>query len=365
MKVFFLFPTVDGTIILEVFRMLIRKWLITALLLSFSIMFVTGCTNAKNENESPNSKAREKVVIGYLAMSDPQAAAAQLGFFEKHMDADVTFQRFDSGPASLAALASGSIQFMTELGNPPTANAISKGIPIEIIWLLEQYTTGVGLVVKDDSTIQSLSDLKGKKLAVVKGSTGDLVLSTALHAAQIDLSSIDIINMSPPNMVAAWKAGNIEAAITWDPAKSEMLNDGGRAILYAKDQEAPVVNLVVVNKDWAATHKSLVEGFIRAEVEGIEFFENSPEEAYDAIAKWNSITIDDVKQRLKGINYVSLNDQLTTLGLGAPEQPEQSVVFKSLDMAMQDGFRQGQIENIPDNLNDFINRDYVMSVLEK
>ncbi|BBI33352.1 taurine ABC transporter substrate-binding protein [Cohnella abietis] len=342
----------------------INKWTVSTLLVALSmLLLLAGCGSDRKDTTDSQGKARKKVVIGYLAMSDPQAAAAQLGFFHKHMDADITFQRFDSGPASLAALAAGSIQFMTELGNPPTANAISKGIPIEVIWLLEQYTTGVGLVVKENSSIHSLADLKGKKLAVVKGSTGDLVLSTALQSAGINASSIDIINMSPPNMVSAWKSGNIEAAITWDPAKSEMLNDGGRVILYAKDQEAPVVNLVVVNKKWAASHKHLVEGFVKAEVEGIEFFEKSPDEAHAAIAQWNSIAVDDVKERLKGINYVSLKDQLTPIGMG-DDDAAQSIVQKALEMALQDGYKQGQIETIPDNIDAFINRSYVKSILD-
>jgi taurine ABC transporter substrate-binding protein len=333
------------------------------ILLCLLVIAVTsGCAN-KNETSSLNEK-KEKVVIGYLTTPDPHSVAAQEKLFEKYMNAQIDWKAFDSGPAALTALASGDIQFMTEIGNPPTANAISKGVKVEVIWALGLYTTAEGLVVKADSAIHKLADLKGKKIALIKGSTSDLAFSTALKEKGIDPSGIDQINMSPPNIVAAWKTGNIDAAFIWDPSMTELIDSGGRVIITDKDQSAPIFNLAIVNSEWAASHKKLVEGYVRAEQAGYELLQSDPEKAYADMAKWNGITVESAKRQAKGFRFYSLKDQLTADGLGADGETGGSLVTKSLQLAAEASFRNKLITEVPKDLSKFVNNSYAKAVLD-
>ena len=77
-------------------------------------------------------------------------------------------------------MASGKLDFMATLGNPPTASAIARGVPLKVVWAMERYTTGEGLVVKNSSGIKTLKDLEGKTVALVEGSTSPFELDTAL-----------------------------------------------------------------------------------------------------------------------------------------------------------------------------------------
>ena len=328
-----------------------------------SLMGVTACGSTPSATAPVSAAPKPTVTIGYLLTPDPEAVAAQLKFFSRTMNANVQFKSFDSGPASLAALASGAIQFMTVIGNPPVVNAIAKGIPVKVIWAQEQYTTGEGLIVKAGSGIHSLSGIEGHTVALVVGSTSDLAFSTALKEAHIPKTSVKILDMSPPDMVAAWKAGNIDAAYTWDPAKSAMLNDGGRMLIYDQNQSAPIWNLAVVNKDWAATHKSLVEGFIKAEAEGVSYYHAHASQSYAAMAQWNGISSASAKQQASGFKFISLTGQLTAAGMGVPGQVGQSMVAKGLAMAAQQSLAEGLAKSMPSSFVPYIDESYVQAVI--
>jgi NitT/TauT family transport system substrate-binding protein/taurine transport system substrate-binding protein len=342
-------------------------------ILSMAVLALAGCVNKESATAptsgtpaaaaSPASDSKEAISIGYLLTPDPQAAAAEMGYFKKNMTANTEFKSFDSGPAAFAALASGSIQFMTVIGNPPTVNAISKGIPIEVIWALDLYTTGEGLIVKKNSGIKSLKDLVGKKVGIVTGSTSDLAFSTALKEAGIDPKSVTFLDMSPPNMVAAWKSNNLDAAFTWDPAKTEMVADGGEVLVYDKDQSSPIWNLAVVNKDWAAKHKDLVKGFIKSEMEAVNLFREQPDQSIEAMAKWNNITKEDAAEQAKGFEFISIDEQLTPKGLGEPGKQEDSMVGKGLKAAAQNSLAKGLAKTMPDSFNPYINTTYIQEVL--
>ncbi|EQD36018.1 taurine ABC transporter, periplasmic binding protein, partial [mine drainage metagenome] len=154
------------------------------------------------------------MVIGYENNgADPEMVAIAQGFFAKYMKgAHVELRLFTSGPASLAALASGSLQFMTGIGNPPAAAAISQGVPLQVVWAQELYTTDEGLVVRDGSGIHSLKDLQHRQLALVVGSTSPFEVATALKSLGLAESSVTFVNMSPPVMVATWERGQLNAA---------------------------------------------------------------------------------------------------------------------------------------------------------
>src|SRR5690348_1002779 len=114
----------------------IRHWKKSMKGISVSLLLLvvlTGCGSKGTLQNVGTDVSNEKVIIGYLATPDPEAIAAEEGFFKKEIKGQVELKSFDSGPAALAAIASGSIQFMTMLGTPPVANAISKGVPIEVV----------------------------------------------------------------------------------------------------------------------------------------------------------------------------------------------------------------------------------------
>ncbi len=324
-----------------------------------------GAASTPTPTSAPAAAASQPhVTIGYEDAPDPEMVAIADHYFSKYMHAHVTMKYYSSGPAALASLASGSLQFMTVLGNPPLATAIAKGVPLQVIWAQDLYTTGEGLVVKTSSHITKLSQLEGHRVALASGSTSSFELATAEKQAGIPAGKIRIDNMTPPAMVAAWKSGAIKAAWVWVPFFSDMLHAGGSALLYDKSQgpAAPVFNLAVVNSTWAKTHAALVQGFVQAEAAGVATYQKHPHQAYQAMAKVGAITAAQAQSQAKGLKFLTLQDQLTAGGLGAPGQTAHSLVTKSLTAAAIWLKASGRASTVPSNFAAFVNPSYAAAV---
>ncbi len=315
----------------------------------------------------PAAKPLLHVTIGYENAPDPEMVAIARNDFSRYMHARVTMKYYSSGPAALASLASGSLQFMTVLGNPPLAIALAHGVPLQVIWAQEQYTTGEGLVVRRGRHIDHLAQLAGHRVAVNVGSTSSFELATAEAMQHVPPSRIRIVNMTPPAMVAAWKRGALNAAYVWVPFFSEMVQDGGKALLYDATQgaAAPVFNLAVVNTRFAKAHPAAVLGFVRAEAAGVSYFEHHPAVGYQEIAHVGGLTVSQAKAQAKGLRFITLAGQLTPGGMGKPGHVAASLVSRSLQEAADWLYRSGRISTLPKDLAAAVNPSYAATVLRQ
>ena len=329
-----------------------------ALGLALSLV-LSGCGSTSAANAQKPS-----VTIGYENAADPEMIAIEKNYFQQYMHANVHLKYYSSGPAALDSLASGALQFMTVLGNPPVATAIAKGVPLQVVWAQEQYTTGEGLVVRPNIT--KLSQLEGQKVALVTGSTSPFVLTALMHQDGIAPSSITFENMTPSEMVSAWTTKRINAAYVWSPFFNKMVQAGGKALLYDKDaaSAAPIFNLAVVNSQWAAKNTSLVDGFIKAEAAGYAYTEANPTGAYALMGKANQITAANAQSQAAGLRFVSLSGQLDPSGgLGSGSSVASSLVTKSLTSAAQYLYSEKAISSVPKDMAQYVNPTFVQQVV--
>ena len=284
-----------------------------------------------------SAQSQPTVVIGYENLgATPEMVVLTKGWFQKDMHAHVVLKEFASGPAALTAIASGALQFMTEIGNPPVAAAISRGVPLDVIWNDETFTDGEGLVARNGAGISSLADLPGKRVAVVSGSSSDYVLTKALAKAGVDRSKIKLINISPPAMLSAWQNKSIDAAFVWTPVINNLAAHGGK-IVFTDGKAvayAPSVNLSVVNSTWAKAHPDLVVAFLRAQEQGVDYTRTHTADALKTMASGSGISVALARVELAGIEYFDAKQQLTPQGIGAPGKAAGSAVGIGLDSAL-------------------------------
>ena len=327
---------------------------------------LTAATLAACGSQATAVRPVPTVTIGYENNgADPEMVAKAEGFFGKYMKgAHVRMREFSSGPASLAALASGSLQFMTGIGNPPTAAAIGQGVPLKVIWAQELYTKDEGLVVRKGLGVHSLRDMAGKSIGIVVGSTSPFEVATAMANAHMPASAIKFVNMSPPDMVAAWQRGQLDAAYVWDPAFDTMLRSGGEAIMYDQNvaKQAPIFNLAVVQAPWAKSHRQLVLGFIRAEQAGVEFYHSHPAKAVQDMAAQAGISPSLARTELAGYRLYSVRDQLTPDGLGEGAGVKHALVTLSLNGAARYLYSIRQITQAPKDMSGFVDPSYAQAV---
>ncbi len=147
--------------------------------------------------------------------AEPAKVAQADNTFAKESGATVDWRKFDSGASIVRALASGDVQ-IGNLGSSPLAVAASQQVPIEVFLLASKLGNSEALVVK--KTISKPEDLIGKRIAVPFISTTHYSLLAALKHWGIKPGQVEIVNLQPPAIIAAWQRGDIDGAYVWAPA---------------------------------------------------------------------------------------------------------------------------------------------------
>ena len=274
------------------------------------------------------------IAIGYENNgADPSIISVANKYFQREMGRDVRLKLFTSGPAALTSLASGQLPFMCGLGMPPVIAAIAQGVPLQVVFNQERYTKDAGLVVKSSSGIKSVAGLAGKSVGLVIGSQSSFELATYAKQAGLNLSSVRLVNLTPPELQSAWSTGRIEAAVVWDPVYDFLVTHGGRILM--DDSKLPVTatsfNICVANKSFASKHPAVAKAFVKALGDGVNFLQSHRSAAMRVMAKAAGISVATAKIEIAGYQIYSVADQATSAVLGtSPATSAKSGTAQSL-----------------------------------
>lgn len=156
------------------------------------------------------------------------------------------------------------------VGDGPLSFAVAAGAQIRAIQA-SQYL-GNAIVVKKDSALHSIADLKGKKVATVKGSAGQNMVLNALHEAGLPDDSVNFVFTTPSEATLALDNGAVDAVATWEPYVSfAVAQSGDRIAIDGKN--SPVSNYLVATDSAIASKREQLMDFrerlIRARAWGV------------------------------------------------------------------------------------------------
>ena len=254
-----------------------------ALLLAITLFFFTAViARATWAEEIP-----KELVIGYQVIPNPETIVKDLGWHGKTLGIPIKWIKYDSGRHVIAALSAGNVDIAL-VGSSPCAAGISKNIPMEVIWIHDVIGDGESLAVKKKSDISQLKDLVSKRVAVPFGSTTHYHLMLALKLSSIQPQQLEIVNLEPGEMAAAWQKGDIDAAYVWEPTLSKLLENGGETLLSSRklaERGFPTADLCVVRKDFAAKYPSVVINYLKNLDKAVKYYRSHPEKAAAAFSK--------------------------------------------------------------------------------
>jgi sulfonate transport system substrate-binding protein len=124
---------------------------------------------------------------------------------------------FTSGPPLLEALQAGRID-LGGVGNTPPVFAAATRANFRLVAAVQQRRrAGDELLVRSDSSIRSVKDLKGKRIAYTRGSSGHGFLVQALARAGLSTKQVTLVDLTPGDSLAAFSSGSVDAWATWEP----------------------------------------------------------------------------------------------------------------------------------------------------
>lgn len=166
-----------------------------------------------------SAQAQEKVVrIGFQKYGKLVLLKSK-GTLESKLKAlgySVTWTEFQFGPPLLEAINVGAIDF-GNTGETPPVFAQAAGAPIRYVAYEPPAQQGEAILIPKDSTIKSVAELKGKKVAVAKGSNAHYLLVKALEKAGVKYEDITPVFLTPADARAAFSSGAVDAWSIWDP----------------------------------------------------------------------------------------------------------------------------------------------------
>ncbi|MGB3877035.1 MAG: taurine ABC transporter substrate-binding protein [Shinella zoogloeoides] len=251
--------------------------------------------------------------IGYQPIVEPSRVPQADGTYEKATGAKINWQKFDGGADVIAAIASGSLD-IGYVGSSPLAAAASRELPIETIFVVGLISEAEALAVK---SIDKPEDLAGKKIATPFVSTAHYSLLTALKHWNVDPKSVEILNLRPPEIAAAWERGDIDGAYVWDPVLAQ-LKKGGKVLATSADVAdwgGPTFDAWIVSKKFAEEHPDVVTAFVKVTGDATAAYRADPD-AWNAtspeaekIARLTGAKQDEVPALLKGYIFPTLEEQ--------------------------------------------------------
>jgi sulfonate transport system substrate-binding protein len=164
-----------------------------------------------------SSKAPDQIRIGYQKSAVNLVILKQQGALEKRFpQTKITWLEFPAGPQLLEALSVGSLEFGLT-GDSPPVFAQAAGKDLFYVGAEPAKPESSAILVLPDSPIRTLADLKGRKIALQKGSSSHYLLVRALDKAQLKWTDIQPIYLAPADARAAFERKSVDAWVIWDP----------------------------------------------------------------------------------------------------------------------------------------------------
>lgn len=267
---------------------------------------------------------QKSVTVGYQLIVGPFLTAIADGSFEKATGYKIDWRQFSSAGDITSAFASGDVP-VGVLGSTGIAAAVTRGVGIELFWILDNIGKSEALVARNGSGISKPADLKGKKVAVPFVSTSHFHLLVALEQIwHIKPTDVQILNLKPPQIVAAWARGDIDAAYVWPPALTE-IEKNGKIIITSEEvgkKSVPTFDGLVANKEWAAKNPDfmlkftqvLAKSYADYQANSAKWTADSPE--VKAMVKLAGGKAEDNAESLKLLVFPTAKEQASSEWLG-------------------------------------------------
>jgi sulfonate transport system substrate-binding protein len=170
----------------------------------------------------------------------------------------VQWSEFPSGPPLLEAINTGAIDF-GNTGEAPPIFAQAAGAPLRYVAFEPPSPRGEAILVPKDSKLASVADLKGKKVALNKGSNVHYLLVRALEKAGVKYSEITPVFLSPSDARAAFERGSVDAWVIWDPFQAAAEAAAGARTLTDGTGIVSNHQFYLATKSFTETHRKALD----------------------------------------------------------------------------------------------------------
>ena len=273
------------------------------------------------------AQAMDEITVGYfLEWPMPFQYAKVMGTYDEAMGVKVNWRAFDTGTAMSAAMASGDVHLSVSQGVPPFVVATSAGQDLAIIDVAVSYSDNDNCVVRADLEIDktSVGELAGKKVAVPLGTAAHYGFLKQMSHFGVDVGSLEVVNMAPPEGAAAIAQGAVDMFCGWGGALRRAKEHGNVLLTGAEKEDLGILVFDVTSgpASFIAENPDLVAKFLKVTAEANAKWADSANHAemLPVIAKDSGMDNDATASTMATFVFPTVADQLSAKWLGGGAQ---------------------------------------------
>ena len=197
---------------------------------------------------------------------------------------DVTIDDFDTGPASIAAMISGTVD-VAETAEYPLVVSTMAGRPLRILVENDRFENGY-LVVRRDRGISKIADLRGKRIGVTLGAIPEFYLGRFLTLNGLRGEDVMVVNVRPTDFLRSISEGQVDALVAWQPFVSQMTTaEPGTLTAWPVQSNQAAYGILVTTEVWLARSADAARRFLKVLATAEDVLDRDPAGSRAAVAK--------------------------------------------------------------------------------
>ena len=269
------------------------------------LLAATGC----GREQVPMLRIGTNVWIG----SEPLYLARELGYLNPK---SIQLVEYPSASEVLRAFRNQAIDGMVISLDELFGLAVD-GLQPRVV-LVVDVSHGADVVVGRRG-MQTMQDLKGKRVAVEGGALGAYVLSRALALNGMSASDVKVVHLESNEQPEAFKKGRIDAAVTFDPYREQFLRDGARTLFDSTQIPGEIVDLVAVRASVLQQQPKALQTLLKGWLRATDYMKREPKDAARRMGIRQQITGEQFLKTLRGLHIPSREENLNMLGGAKPQ----------------------------------------------
>lgn len=288
-----------------------------------AILALAGC--AVDGGQATNDPEKPTIRIAYQTFPSGDLIVKNNKWLEEALpDYNIKWIKFDSGADINTAFIAKELDFGA-IGSSPVARGLSEplNIPYQVAFVLDVAGDNEALVARNGTNINTIADLRGKKVATPFASTAHYSLLAALNQNGLSPSDVQLVDLQPPAILAAWERGDIDAAYTWLPTLDQ-LRTTGKDLITSKQLAAdgkPTLDLGVVSTEFAEANPQVVDTWRRQEARALTLIADDPDAAAKAVSAEIGLTPEETAGQLTQGVFLTPEEIASAEWLGSEGTP--------------------------------------------
>ena len=278
---------------------------VMSLLLLIGLFFLLSCTT----KPQPILRVATNVWPGY----EPLYLARSLGLYAQ---TPIRLVEMTSASQVSHAIRNGTVEVAALTLDETLSLIQDPNLNLRVILVMDISNGADVLLARDNIT--NLAALRGKRIGVENNATGAIVFGAALESVGLATESVNMIPLTINDHLPAWNNNQIDALVTFEPVRSQLLNMGARELFDSSQIPGRILDVLVVRADVLNHHDAALKALIAGYFAALEHMARHPDDAAVRMAGRLGTPVEQVLPQFKGLRQPDLAENWQWLSGAAP-----------------------------------------------